>query len=278
MVTILHHKYAFEVIIMKKIIIILFLLSIINIVNAADKKPFIWADDENYWPAIYKGENNNPKGIFNDIMTEIFKRLDIPLKKAVYPWKRAQIMVKNGKADGMVTVLTKERKIYTVGTEPLWYISEKLFFRSDNPKVNEILKIKSFEDMKKFKIVDTIGSGWIKDKFEEHGLNDNVVWVQTTESAFNMLAKGRVDIYIMFDLNAFKIIKERAKSGPLKNDYKKIITSSPRFASLPFRLLIRKTSPFVKKIDDINKIIEEMKKDGTYQRIKNKYMNLVNPL
>jgi len=83
---------------------------------ASGSRPFIWVDDEDYWPAIYRSGEGAPAGIFNDILTEVFKRLGIPLKKAVYPWKRAQMMVKNGEADGMVTVYTKERAAYTVAT------------------------------------------------------------------------------------------------------------------------------------------------------------------
>ncbi len=65
---------------MKKFV---FLLSILLIIlkTDAEERPFIWVDNENYCPAIYRGKDGKPAGIFNEIMTELFKRLHIPLKK-----------------------------------------------------------------------------------------------------------------------------------------------------------------------------------------------------
>lgn len=259
---------------MEKIFLAIVLIAITTLANGAKDRPFVWADDEDYWPAIYRGKDGKPAGIFNDILTEAFARLDIPLKKEVYPWKRAQKIVKDGDADGMITVYTQERKNYTVASEPIWYIGETLFFRRDNPRACKVLKINSFDDMRGLIVVDTIGSGWVKEKYKEHGI-DNVIWVPTIDSAFNMLAKGRADVYVMFDMNAYNILsKKRAAKDVLSKDYRNIIAIAPTFASVPFRLLIRKNSPFANKIDDINKVIKEMKKDGTYRRIRMKYSGI----
>ncbi len=258
---------------MKKFFIILFLFSFLSIAYA-EERPFIWVDDEDYCPAIYRGKDGKPAGIFNEIITEIFKRLHIPLKKAVYPWKRAQKLIKEGKADGIVTVYTKERQKYMVATKPIWYITETLLFRRDNPKACKILKVNSFEDLREFVIVETIGSGWTKEKFNEYKIR-NVIWVPTVESALNMVAKGRADVYMMYSWKAFSILlKKRAEEGPFVKGYQNMVVISPTFAKIPFSLLIRKDSPFVKKIKDFNKVIEEMEKDGTIQRIKIKYANL----
>ena len=265
---------------MKILILTTYLIAVTSLIavtgpaNAADMRPFIWADDENYWPAIYRGSDGKPTGIFNDILTELFARLDIPLKKAVYPWKRAQKMVKEGDADGMVTVYTKERQAWLMATRPIWHIGETLFFRRDNPQVCKLLQLNSFEDMQNLRIVDIAGSGWTREEYKKHGIN-NIIWVPTVDSAFNMLAKGRADVFIMFNLNAFNILsKKRAAKGVLLEGYQNIIAISPTFASLPFQLLINRESPFVKRIDDINRVLEVMKHDGTYQRIRKKYAGI----
>ncbi len=256
-------------------IFILVVVLALSISHIALSRPFIWADDEAYWPAIYRGRNGKPEGIFNDIMTEVFRRLNIPLKKEVYPWKRAQRMVKEGEADGMVTVYTKERREFTVATEPIWEVEETLFFRRDNPKACKILKVNSFNDLKGFTLVDIQGSGWTKEQYEAHGIK-NVIWVPDTDTAFNMIAKGRADIFIMFNLNAFRLLTEkRAQGGPLSECYKNIVAIMPSFAKLKFRLLIRKSSPFAKMVNDINRVLEEMRKDGTFRRIRQKYAGII---
>ena len=259
---------------MKIFFLISMLMAVITLANAADKRPFVWSDDEDYWPVIYRGEDGKPAGIFNDILTEAFARLNIPLKKAVYPWKRAQKMVKDGDADGMVTVYTKERQAWLTATRPIWHINETLYFRRDQPRSCEILKLNSFDDMQDLRVVETIGSGWSKEQYKKHGVN-NILWVPTVDSAFNALAKGRADVFIMPSMIANNILlKKRAAKGVLSEGYHNIISISTTFASIPFQLLIKKDSPFVKKIDDFNRVIEEMKKDGTYQRIRKKYAGI----
>ena len=257
------------------VLAVLALFAVASMASAVEDRPFIWADDEDYWPAIYRGSNGGPAGIFNDILTEVFARLDIPLEKSVYPWSRAQMMVKNGDADGMVTVYTKERAKFTVATDPIWEIGETLFFLRTNPRACDILKVDSLEDMRDFTLVDIQGSGWTEEQYKIHGIK-NVIWVPDTDSALNSIAAGRADIFIMFDLNAYKLLtKKRVEEGPLAEGFQNIITIMPNFARLPFRLLIRKDSPFAERVDDINKVLEEMKKDGTMQRIRLKYAGIV---
>ena len=256
---------------MKNIFLISLFIVTASVANAAESRPFIWADDENYWPAIYRGEGGKPAGIFNDIMSDLFARIGIPLRKAVYPWKRAQHLVKTGKADGMVTVYTKERKAFTSATEPVWEVGESLFFRRDNPKACRILKVNSFDDLKGLTLVDNQGSGWTKDNYQAHGI-ENVIWVPDVDSAFNMLAKGRADAFIMFDLNAYNVLaKRKARETDRTGGYHNIVAITPTFATLAFRLLIRKDSPFAKRIPDFNRVLKAMKADGTYQRIRQKY-------
>ncbi len=239
----------------------------------AEQRAFIWVDDEDYCPAIYKDARGRPAGIFNDILTEAFKRLGIRLKKEVYPWKRAQRLVLKKKADGMVTVYTKQRAHSLVASKPIWHIKETIFFRRDNPKACTILKINSFEDMKNLTLVETMGSGWAREQYAKHGIK-HVVWVPTIDSAFNLLAKGRVDAYMMFDLNAYTILmrKQEIDESPLAKEFQQIVAIAPTFASLPFCLLVRKDSPYAKIMQRFNKVIEEMRKDGTYKRIKLKYL------
>ena len=260
---------------MKNIFFIVILFVTTTLMNAAENRAFVWADDEAYWPAIYRGKDGKPAGIFDDIMTELFKRLKIPLKKSLYPWKRAQLLLKEGKSDGLITVYTKDRKLFTVATDPLWEIGENLFFRRDNPKACKILRVNSFDDLKGLTIVDTLGSGWSKDNYDAHGIK-NVIWAPSIDSAFNMLAKGRADVFIMFNINAYNLLlKKRAMNGPLSKGFKNIVAITPTFATLPFRLLIRKDSLFAKKIPQINKILKNMKEDGTMQRIRQKYAGIV---
>ena len=56
---------------MKNIFIIL-IVSYFSIFSIYASKPFFWADDQDYEPYVHKTENREIKGIFRDIIVEIF--------------------------------------------------------------------------------------------------------------------------------------------------------------------------------------------------------------
>lgn len=228
---------------------------------ANDAKFFRWVDDEDYPPLIYLAEDGKPAGIFYEIMTEAFRRLNIPLKVELYPWVRAQKIVYEGKADGMVTVLTREREKLFIGSVPILKVCEYIFTNKNNPHIKEIMSIQTLEEIKPFKIVEVIGAGWTKETLKGF----DIIWVTSLESAFNMLAKNRVDIFLLNNFVGGYFLKERIKNGyPF---YKNIVVNKKPIKIIPFRLLIKKESPFLKIIEDFNKIIYEMQKDGTIKHI-----------
>jgi len=114
-------------------LLIPFLLSFSFVGAYADtNKAFIWADDEGSPPLIFRDSNGRPAGIFYEIMTEAFHRMHVPLTAKVYPWARAQKRVKDGDADGMVTVMTKERKEFLKASDPILLAAEQIFVNKNN--------------------------------------------------------------------------------------------------------------------------------------------------
>ncbi len=243
------------------------LLALVLMPNSADAgkiKAFHWADDEDCPPLIYRGTDGKPAGIFYEIMTEAFHRLDIPLTIEIYPWARAQKIVADGKACGMVTVLTDPRKKLFCGSDPILLVSEHIFVNINNPRLKEIMSIRSLKGIRPFKVVETIGSGWTKENLKGF----NITWVPDMDSAFNMLIKGRVDVFLANSFTGAAFIKKKTKDGEsFSAGYKSIISNPYPLKTIAFRLLVRKDSPFVKMIDDFNKTIHQMQMDGTIQHI-----------
>ncbi len=235
-----------------------------NFVDAGNIKAFHWVDDEDYPPLIYRGTDGKPAGIFYEIMTTAFHRLDIPLKVEVYPWVRAQKVVADGKADGMVTILTDARKPFFLGSDPILLVSEHIFVNRNNPRIKEIMSIRSLKEIRPFKVVEVIGAGWTKENLKGF----DITWVPNMDSAFNMLIKGRVDIFMANSFIGIYFIKKKIKEeNPFSEDYKSIITNPYPLKTIAFRLLVRKDSPFAKILEDFNKIIHQMQMDGTIQHI-----------
>jgi len=244
--------------------LLLALALICNSANAEEKKYFHWVDDAEYPPLIYRGEDGKPAGIFYEIMTEAFRRLDIPLKVETFPWARAQKIVADGKADGMVTVLTDSRKQLFVGSDPILLASEHIFVNRNNPRLKEILAIRSLKAILPFRVVEIIGSGWTK----ENLIGANIIWVPEMDNAFNMLIKGRADIFIANRFTGAEYIKKKTREkGKDAEAYKSIVTNPYPLKTIAFRLLIQKDSPFVNIIDKFNEIIHQMQLDETIQHI-----------
>ncbi len=243
------------------------LVTLVLVFNSASAKAiraFHWVDDADYAPLIYQGTDGKPAGVFYGIITEAFHRLDIPFKVELYPWARAQKIVADGKADGTVTVLTDVRKRYFRGSDPILLVTEHIFANKNNPRLKEILSIRSLKGLRSFKVVETIGSGWTKENLK----GVNITWVPGMENAFNMLVKGRVDIYVANDFTGTAFIKKKIKErGAFSEGYKSIIRNPYPLKTIAFRLLIRKDSPFVRILDDFNKTIHQMQMDGTIRHI-----------
>jgi len=230
--------------------------------------PFKWIDDEDYSPFIHKDSLGNPSGFYKDLMNEIFKRMGIPLQCEVYPWKRAQKYVQEGLGDGMVTTMTQKRRSLFKATDPLFINNERVFARSDNPRIKQIMAIKSIEGLKPFKVVETIGSGWS----EEHFKDLNIIWAPTHTTALNMLANGRADIYVLGREPGISDIIERInKKSPYREGFKKIMVGQHTLTTINYCLLIRKNSNYIGIIPEFNRTLHNLKEDGTYQSFLRKY-------
>ena len=228
------------------------------------KRPFIWLDDEDYKPLIYRDERGKARGLFYDVMSEAFKRMNTPLQNRLYPWSRTQKLVESGKGDGMITLYTPRRQKIFQATAPIVVLHEYVFTSKNNPKLDEILNVRSISDLKKFIIVDTESSGWSKENLK--GMK--VIWVPTAKSALNMVASGRADVYLLSEYSGPYFIQQQIKKGgPLQKKLKQIVMGNYPLARMEYRLLIRKNSPYVGIIDHFNIVLEQMHKDGTYQQI-----------
>jgi len=240
--------------------------------HATEKEGFVWYDDEDYKPYIYKDSDGQAKGIFKDLMVEIFHRLDIPLTYKLFPWKRTQVLVHNGLADGMVTVATPKRLETMLATKPLLSSGERVFARSDNPKIEQIKQIRTFDDLKQFSQVEVSGDGWAEGHFK--GLA-NVTWAPKLSSALFMLANGRVDIYVINEFSGTESIRKMIESpSPYRENFKKIIIGPHTLETINYSLLINKTSKWAGLIPKINETLEALKRDGTYDKILSKYLTI----
>ncbi len=213
-------------------------------------------------PISWETNNGQIQGILVDIMSEaVGKRMHIKLRHLGYPWIRAQSMVASGAADAFLTVPTPKRMKYTIiSKEAVLQLEIHLFVRADHPKRKIFSQIQNIAELKPYRMVNYIGNGWAKKKFK--GLN--VIWLRSLDQIPPFLMKNRADIWV-----------NNAIAAPYRLHllgYQDTITMLPEsLSTVSFHLCIGKNSAFAAGIDEFDRVIREMKADGSLKEIFSRY-------
>lgn len=236
------------------------LLSLFTLsVYAAESMNVVYYND--YEPISWQA-SGAMRGVLVDIVDEaIVKRMGIPVVHRGYPWARAQDMVKRGEADAFLTVVTQERKEYTVASEEsILSLDFTAYISANSPRRKELEKVKTLTDLKPYLIGSYIGNGWAKTRLTEHRQH----LVPRISSVVQMLNAQRIDIVVdgaqVMRYNIHKLNLDDA-----------IIELPPIFETARFHLCIRKNAVFTDKLAQFDEVIRAMRKDGTMDKIYKKY-------
>lgn len=199
------------------------------------------------------------QGLEVDLLNEALgKRMGYTLKHKVLPWERAQQLVRNNDADAFVATINAERANYTdVGSEPLTFWEISLYFRKGDARFEQI---KSLQELAAFQIGSLKGNGWAKKNLA--GMK--VEYVNKMALLPKMLLLGRIDVipdnpYVMRNL-----LLNEAGAG-------KIDEVTPGFLREGMFLMAGKHSPLNPRLKELDGVLQQMKLDGSWQRIHDQY-------
>jgi polar amino acid transport system substrate-binding protein len=178
-----------------KILLLLMTVLLLETVSAGAKTLKIVYFDQ-FEPFSWR-ENNKMKGLFIDVVNEaIGKRMGLPVLHEGYSWNRAQAMVRDGSADGMCTIITSERLQYAVSTTtPVVTLNFRIFTAANNPRMSQLKRVKTIQDLSGFKLIDILGSGWAIENLK--GMN--VYFAPSYFQVFSLLESGKYDAAIRND-------------------------------------------------------------------------------
>jgi polar amino acid transport system substrate-binding protein len=216
-----------------------------------DFAPFSWEDGE-----------NQMHGILIDIIdVAIQKQMGIHVSHKGYQWARAQKKVRNGEADAFITVPTPARREYTkINTEPFIVGQVTIFTSKDNAKMEELKKITKLSDLKDFELLDYLGNGWAKKNFPDF----NVEWYAKIDDVLLKLAEEQGDVFVHSSQVANYMIN--------KLGLKEQLVEIPIvLESIDFNICIRKDSPYINIITELDEIIRKTRADGSLQEIYDRY-------
>lgn len=206
------------------------------------------------------------QGIAVEIIREVFHRMNQPITISLHPWATALKQIENGEADAVFTAFkTPEReKFADYSKEVLITQSVSLFVKSDANITfdGDLIKMNQYA----FGVVSGISYGRIFDDAVKNGMITKLVISDTGEMNMKKLLEGRCDILVSNTLGALDILGKMGAQNRVK-------ALKPIMQSVPSYLAFSKKNNLIPIREKFDKILQEMIKDGSYDRIMNAYFD-----
>jgi cystine transport system substrate-binding protein len=207
-----------------------------------------------YPPFTFHDENDKLTGFDVEIAEEVAKRLGVEIEFKETQWD-AMFAGLDAKRFDMIANqvgIKPERQEKYLFSNPYITSSAVLVTKKDNSE------IKAFEDLKGKKTAQSLTSNYAEIA-KKNGAE--IVGVEGFNQAIELLKSGRVDATVNDKLSVLTYIKEKKDQDLLM-----IETTEDKSDS---GLMFRKDSEALVK--EVNKALDEMKSDGTYDEIYNKW-------
>lgn len=223
-----------------------------------DFKPFIWC------------EGTVARGLYSDIIEELFLRVGREYEIECLPWKRALNEVQTGRVDGLFAAFkTIEREEFAYYSALPMRIGQYVVF-TDRSKT---FTFRQLSDLFGKTVAITRGHS-VSDDFDhakELGLI-KVIEVKSASTGFKVLLAGRADAYINDKIVGLFEANEQGLSSKIS------VLDIPIQEANPAYLLFSKASDLQDKqqiITQVNEKLESMWRDGTLENIYSDYIELI---
>jgi polar amino acid transport system substrate-binding protein len=209
------------------------------------------------WPPFYS-EDLPENGFFTAISREAFKRAGYTLDVQFTTWNEALEMAKKGNFDGVLGAYhSSEREQSFDFTDPI-ATNEEVFFA----KKGSGITYQKVEDLKKYK-VGALKGGIAGNELREMGMT--VVDTGSDLDNFKKLNQGGIGLYLFGKQNFYYQIANSPEWKPLADSVEMV---EPPYKTYDMFCALTKKMPNSGKIvEEFNKALEEMKTDGTYEKI-----------
>ena len=215
------------------------------------------------WPpyAIGRKGGTLESGYALDIGTEVSRRIHCTLKADLLPWKRVLACMKNGIYDITFPIQrSPEREKFMIFTNVI--LEDRVFLWHLKTRKDNLCAWKTIDDLKPYTI--GIVSGYTYRDKMDNAIEKGVIKTEKVNSAEHNLKKLLCKRFDGF-LESESVVMSFFQKYP---EYTKHITHAPQIVSKDvFRIGISKKSPFAQMVPEINRVIREIKEDGTIERI-----------
>lgn len=223
------------------------------------QETLIIAIDE--WPPFRIFEGDKIIGLDIYLWTEISKRLGVKVKFERYPWARALKKMEDGEVDAMGGLAkTIEREAFIKYSSAPYYTCTTRFYLQKG-KGNSL---STYENLYKFNSIGVvIGSFYYEPFNSDKKIKKNPV--ATEEQLLKLLESKRIDVIIGTECQ----VDYELKKMNLSNKFDKSTYKPDNKVEL--FLGISKKSKYANKVDEINKILLELIKEGKINEFAKRY-------
>lgn len=230
--------------------------------EATSNRKLVVGTSGTYYPFTF-ASGENLEGFDIDVWKEIGERLNYDVEFKTASFSGLFGMLETGKVDTISNQITvsEERLEKYLFADPYVYSGAQIIVDKENSK-----SITDFKGLKGKKVGVDLGSNYekiIRDKDVNNEIN--IITYQNTDAAFNELLLGRIDAVVIDKISAVVTINEKGLNLSLAGE--------------PIEE-VQNAFPFVKNaenealVNEVNNTLEEMKSDGTFTEISNKWLNL----
>ncbi|MCD4741259.1 MAG: transporter substrate-binding domain-containing protein [Desulfobacteraceae bacterium] len=217
------------------------------------------------WARIVKVDGRERlEGPAINLITHIFKDFGVPVTVEIYPWKRAEILLKAGKIDAILTMLySEDRTKFYIYTDSYHNVETCVVV-----KKGKAFPFKIWDDLigKKGVIIRGRMKGTRWEAFRNEKLQ--IYEVNELSQVLKMLYSGRQDYGVE---KKYSILMEAKNIGYLDKIEILPIPLSTDKAYIAFS----KQSPFAKYVPKVNKEIAKLKDSGTLEKWEKDVLNII---
>lgn len=213
--------------------------------------------DQQFAPFEFINEEGNPDGFSVELFQAVMKRLGVKYSLKLDDWAEVQNELNNKKIDLVIGMIySKERAEKVKFGIPHCMISYNIVCRKDNDFANlEQLKGKSIIVQNKDR-----AHGYLLSS----GLTDKIITVENIADAVKLLADGKYDAVLSFDISSFYFVRKGGYDNLLVH-----LTDIP-----PERYSIAVNTDNEDLLYLLNAAIYQMKIDGEYDKIYYKWFGV----
>ena len=248
--------------IIRNLLMVLFTVMVLAASPASSEgKPVILATFD--YPPFMEMRDGHPAGIMTEVVTEAFRRMDTPVDIHLYPLGRNLLMVDAGEVDGMFTVKkTPERLVaYAFSKQPL-LTQEYVIFVARDSKLSFDGRLDTLAKQL-IGVVRNTSYGAVFDTAVRNRTLKRLDTALTHESNFRKLLQHHVDAVVCSKVVGLSILTRLNAADQAR------IIGPVLETTQSFLMFGKKVDPAM--VQSFDKVIAAMQKDGTTDRIFDKY-------